>query len=476
MPTPFPPQRVPFSMATEPSYPEEADDDDPSPLRFASLLLPSPPNAAPATPFHLDAESATVLYSHAVLLFHAYSWHQSIKFHRTILRRDVGGLLPAAHLWFNIGIIRCHLGEYALGVEALDKAVAHDSDLAIAWFCMGIALFQLGDYRRAERRFKRCLACLYPGGPDVVLLIDYRPKGLDFALERTRVEFNIRLCLLWKLHKQLKADKPPPWSLNRLPAGRVFEPADGKIAAKENANRPVEAITQQEREAERPLPPLPKSHSLKNAPKRVLTALRRRPRTENANTQQTPKTSKGKGKGKGKGKTKSAPANEPSTTSGVVLKPSMSPALYIPTYVGPPSPSPPTADGIGRHQRNDSFAIMAPAMGDGGCFKPLPPLPPPPIGSNTPPARRSFVAARRHSALAMLTAGERERAYSSSAPAGLGIVGLGGGPGPSVRRSRRSPLAETETAEDREDARDSFAIFAMGVLKKAQEDKGKYDD
>lgn len=453
-------------MGMQSSSPE----DDPTILRFASQLLPSPPNAAPPTPFNLDPESAAALYSHAVLLFHAYSWHQSIKYHRSILRRDVGGLLPAAHLWFNIAIIRCHLGEYALAVEAFDKAIEHDPELAIAWFCMGIALFQLGDYRRAERRFKQCLACL---GPDVVL-IDYKPQGLNFSLEKTRVEFNIRLCLLWKLHKQVKADRPPSWSLNRMPAGLLIEP-DEQQASKKNCpteakyqqrdelrlqNSSIEATHQQEDELRLPL--LTKSRSLKNAPKRVLTLLRRRPRRDiaAASTGRVLKAT-----------IRSAPSTK-ETTSGMEIKPLASSALYIPTRVGPHSPLPAThnsqpTDAIGRHLRNDSFAIIAP---ESGLFKPLPPLPLPPIGSNTPPARRSFAAARRQSALALLTG---ERAYSSSAPVGLEIVGGGSGgqaSRPVQNRTGPSPLSE----EYRGDMRDSLTIFAMGVLKKAEESEYEY--
>ncbi|KAI9827674.1 MAG: hypothetical protein M1826_006237 [Phylliscum demangeonii] len=193
------------------------------PLRFASDLLPSPPNAPPPIPGErLDAESAVQLFSHAVLLFHAYTWHASIKYHRSILRRDASSqLLPASQLWFNIGVIRGHLGEYALAVEAFDRAVAADGELAVAWFAMGIALFQLGDYRRAERRFKVCLTCI--GGPDVVA-VNYEAVGLRWVLVREQVEFNVRLCLAWKLHMQLKAEKPSPCALHRIPAGLVFNP------------------------------------------------------------------------------------------------------------------------------------------------------------------------------------------------------------------------------------------------------------
>ncbi|KAI9755310.1 MAG: hypothetical protein M1815_005100 [Lichina confinis] len=242
-------------------------------LRWASHLISSPPNAAPPIPpslpvgeltgnpgqtnagLALDRESATALFSHAALLFHAYCWNMSLKLYRSIIRRsltfngngsdgsDIAAPIPRplqmAHLWVNVGIIRCHLGEYALAVESFDRAVDHDQHLAVAWFLMGMALFELQDFRRAERRYKMSLSCFdselnetaddeppveSKGVKSTTTRIDYRPDGLNFVLERSRVEFNIRLSMLWKLHRQVNAERPPSWSLNRLPAGKVFEP------------------------------------------------------------------------------------------------------------------------------------------------------------------------------------------------------------------------------------------------------------
>ncbi len=329
----------------------DKDEEQSAGLRFASALVPSPPNAGPPVPpvlpfgnttvvttgdisaigassrhgadirrdipnpmgsgietsentsaniqhgaagstddLALDCDSAIALFSHAVLLFDSYCWHQSLRLHRSILRRGfafsegsdeyvLGGssefpswtrpqrtlpksppLPKVSRLWFNIGVIRCHLGEYALAVEALDHAVEADQKLAVAWYVMGMALFELQDFRRAERRFKMALLCFEEDavegglGPTQIeedddeifadgagqkarrtekklkiMQIDYRSKGLSFVLERTRVEFNVRLSLLWKLHRQVKAERPPQWTLNRLPAGKIFQPVDHSV-------------------------------------------------------------------------------------------------------------------------------------------------------------------------------------------------------------------------------------------------------
>ena len=188
-------------------------------LRFAQAPLSTPPNAPPSTYLPMSADSSRALYSDASLLFHQYSWTDSIKAFRSLLRRSPGRHIPLSQIWCNIGIIRCHLGEYALAAEAFDRALADERDLAIAWYCLAMSLFQLGDYRKAERRYKRCLDCIPPDS----FAVDYEHRGLDFCLGRVRVEWNVKLCMLWKLHKQVHAEEPQPWCLNRLPAGLIFE-------------------------------------------------------------------------------------------------------------------------------------------------------------------------------------------------------------------------------------------------------------
>ncbi|KAI9803640.1 MAG: hypothetical protein M1833_000552 [Piccolia ochrophora] len=171
----------------------------------------------------LDTEAATSIFSHAVLLFHSFSWHESLQTHRGLLRRpDVDRFIPASRLWFNIGVIHCHLGEYALAVERFDKARDEEPELAVAWLCLGMALFQLHDFRRAERRFVVCLGCLEKNGQQQ---IDYEDQGLKFLLKKSEVVFNIGLSGDWKRHERGEAERPQPNGLNRMPAGLIFEPA-----------------------------------------------------------------------------------------------------------------------------------------------------------------------------------------------------------------------------------------------------------
>ena len=456
-------------------------DNDMAKLRFASVHLPPPPNAAPPTPSAFDLESATALFAHAVLLFHEYCWHQSIKLHRSILRRDISGLLPASQLWFNIGIIRGHLGEYALAVEALDKAVEDEPELAVAWFTMGISLFHLGDFRRAERRFKKCLACLETDIPAV----DYKTQGLPFLLERIRIEFNIRLCLLWKLHKQVKAERPPPWSLNRLPAGLLFGSEVGGVL--ENAPAEGNGLEGSVSEAASS-----KSSALRIRPKNLRKLFQRRWKTT----------------------AHSASSNKPIPESIMLSKVSTSTASSSPPRLYSCSPPPQTRHSTSTTtsstpllrstpsqsstligdtareksssirnqvpQRTDSFALIAP---EEGLFQPLPPLPapspssylahqssnlplpipPPPYQrSRSPPRRFSFIAARRLSSFARLNG---ERIAPSAPPRLLSFMDEPTTPAVAVRGSLRTHGAG-ETLR-----RDSLAIFSMGVLEE-EDDEG----
>ncbi|KAI9761773.1 MAG: hypothetical protein M1835_008117 [Candelina submexicana] len=195
--------------------------DHPNVVRFDDRHVPTPVNASPATYISLNLTEALDLWSHAVLLFHAYEWEQAVTAHRRLIKR-CESTIPLARLWFNVGVIRSHLGEYFLASEAFIKAVKIRKDLAIGWFCLGMAVFQLGDFRKAKRPFQRCLSLF----GEATTSIDYRPMGLDFILEKTKVEWNARQTFFEKNHKQMKAPLPldTHLSLNRLPAGKVFQP------------------------------------------------------------------------------------------------------------------------------------------------------------------------------------------------------------------------------------------------------------
>ncbi|KAI9848658.1 MAG: hypothetical protein M1838_000430 [Thelocarpon superellum] len=115
-----------------------------------------------------------------------------------------------------------------------------------------MALFQLGDFRNAERRYLRCLDCL----PPEVAVLPYRPLGLRFSLHRTQIEWNVRLARLWKQHKRNHTEVPTSWCLNRLPAGRLFEarPRAEELASSLDDDPPPEAADPKGDAGVRPYP------------------------------------------------------------------------------------------------------------------------------------------------------------------------------------------------------------------------------
>ncbi|KAI9887526.1 MAG: hypothetical protein M1823_000617 [Watsoniomyces obsoletus] len=286
-------------------------------LRFASPELLSPPDVPPPTlqatsqadtsgdqsdSERLDFSSANRHFSHAVALFHAYSWHESIALHHELIRRilssssstpvappplqsHLAGSAPApqqewinlltSKLWFNIGVIRCHLGSYALAIDAFNRSLHFNSECVMGWFCLGIAFFETGEFRKALRRFRRCwgffripsIEVEKRGGdiieeargkkdiqgrageedqtsgpskkkktpqPKAKVKLSFEKDGLRYSLMRVDLEYNIRLCLLWKLHKQVNSERPSEdRELNRLPAGIIFEPLMENVVAVE---------------------------------------------------------------------------------------------------------------------------------------------------------------------------------------------------------------------------------------------------
>lgn len=160
------------------------------------------------------------LWSHATLLYHNLEWEQALGTHRRILRQ-CGTYLRKGFLWFNIGAIRAILGEYYLAAEAFAKAIKYEPDFAVGWYCLGISLFELDVFRSAKKAFDKCLRSFA-----VEERIDYHEQGLDFVLEKTRVEWNCRQALLEKNYR--KTGKPLSLDrhsgLNTMPAGILFEP------------------------------------------------------------------------------------------------------------------------------------------------------------------------------------------------------------------------------------------------------------
>ncbi len=183
------------------------------------IQFSQPPSTLRPTQARLTLAEANDLWAHATLLYHNLEWEQALTTHRRILR-FCGPDIRRTCLWFNIGLIRALLGEYWLAARSFAQALSLEPDFAISQYCLGICYFQIYKFGKAKHWFDKCLKSLTEEK------IDYWHQGLDFVLEKTRVDWNSRQALHEKRYKQRRV--PLPFSthmgLNRLPAGRIFEP------------------------------------------------------------------------------------------------------------------------------------------------------------------------------------------------------------------------------------------------------------
>lgn len=187
---------------------------------FSTANTSSPPDGQPPRHPSLTFRETIDLWSHATLLFHNFEWEQALSQHRRILRQ-CGPDVRKGFLWFNIGAIRGVLGEYYLAAESFAKAIKYEPDSAVSWYCLGISLFQLEAFRSAKKAFDSCLRTFRAEEK-----IDYNDRGLDFVLEKTRVEWNSRQALFEKNYKKARAPLPlgRHLGINSMPAGNLFEP------------------------------------------------------------------------------------------------------------------------------------------------------------------------------------------------------------------------------------------------------------
>ncbi|OJD36347.1 tetratricopeptide tpr-1 [Diplodia corticola] len=82
------------------------------------------PTASRTNQTTLNVQEAKDIWQHATLLFRNYDWSEAIIHIQRLLRRSrsTPGFNHAA-VWANLGILRMHLGEYYLALEAFQKAV-----------------------------------------------------------------------------------------------------------------------------------------------------------------------------------------------------------------------------------------------------------------------------------------------------------------------------------------------------------------
>lgn len=208
------------------------------------------------------------LWSHATLLFHNFEWEQALSQHRRILRQ-CGTDVRKGFLWFNIGAIRGVLGEYYLAAEAFAKAIKYEPDSAVSWYCLGISLFELEAFRSAKKAFDSCLRSFRAEER-----VDYNDQGLDFVLEKTRVEWNSRQALFEKNYKKARAPLPlgRHLGINSMPAGILFEPPG--FRNEDGVNRDIEATMLPETSGS--AQPTPSSST--RARQRIQTLLGREPK------------------------------------------------------------------------------------------------------------------------------------------------------------------------------------------------------
>lgn len=78
----------------------------------------------PTNKASLSVQEAKEVWQHTVLLFKHYDWSESVVYTQRLLRRSqqTPGINRAA-IWANLGILRMHLGEYYLALEAFEKAM-----------------------------------------------------------------------------------------------------------------------------------------------------------------------------------------------------------------------------------------------------------------------------------------------------------------------------------------------------------------
>ncbi|KAI9814141.1 MAG: NADPH oxidase activator 1 [Thelocarpon impressellum] len=194
--------------------------------------LPAAVRQTPLTP-----ENFRALWTEAMTSFYLARWHTTLRIFRELLHRDASAYMPPSRLRFNVALVRVNLGEWALAAEAFDRALADEPGLAIAWAGLGAALFRLADFRRAEKRFRRCLECF----PEGAWMINYGDQGLRYCLEREGVEWNVAVCELWKLHMQTHAPKPMASWIVRMPDGLFFWPVDEDVVVEGEDRVPEEA-------------------------------------------------------------------------------------------------------------------------------------------------------------------------------------------------------------------------------------------
>ncbi|CAD6585402.1 MAG: hypothetical protein ASARMPRED_002149 [Alectoria sarmentosa] len=167
-----------------------------------------------------------------------------IDHHPALRPLSIAALCP---LYLDLALAYAFLGEYYLAYQVFKEAVENDPTSAVGWFGLGLAQAELGEWKNARRSWQACLQCFesVDGQQESIRYVLFQAQdegaqddaarmlevGLncgEWTLERTRVEFNLRIALGEKGSKKLgvaprSAGQRRP-CLNGLSAGLRFGP------------------------------------------------------------------------------------------------------------------------------------------------------------------------------------------------------------------------------------------------------------
>ncbi|KAJ7301902.1 hypothetical protein DFH08DRAFT_723721 [Mycena albidolilacea] len=122
-------------------------------------------------------------------------------------------IADTAKIFVNVALIHDRLGERALAIENISRAIELDKYLAIGYLQRGVYFFHGGQYAEALQDFSEAQAMMRTN-----LEIDYDMLGLPYKLKLQEILFNKLLALLRLENKKeglvvlqtIIAGSPPP--------------------------------------------------------------------------------------------------------------------------------------------------------------------------------------------------------------------------------------------------------------------------
>ncbi|MCJ1241674.1 hypothetical protein MMC14_009680 [Varicellaria rhodocarpa] len=220
----------------------------------------------------------------AIVFFISLEPHQGLAIYKRLLRellaiaKDSASLIVdpkiISNLYINVGLIHGFLGEHYEARNSFEEATSHDETSILAWFALGCARSQLSQFTRAGQAFfesRRQLNLLNLEGSDPGIYVDFyemmwTPPSVEMIqglkprtwfLNRTRIEWNIRMAFINKLQKaeNTVVAGNGMWGSNGIPAGTIIAPPLDSVPGGEVMKpSPANAVYLTD---SKPLPPLP---------------------------------------------------------------------------------------------------------------------------------------------------------------------------------------------------------------------------